>query len=925
MGSQKRNSTVKPKTLCPVWNEQFTFVVSNVRDDALLIKVRDRDTFGADESLGFTFVRVGTLVPGKATILQLALQEIECGEILLTATYNPSEESRPPATSNAERLNLTAIEEATHLPAPYELLGGEEMVTSPLQVSVGADKIAAVLTMTNYRVVLTGEDAEPVVADIPVATIHNVTIDSLTIVLVCKDVRDVVVRVRDDVPQAKDRCQRLYHTILRAIFSNGKYFAFVHRLNSFRPRAPTVAAAPAVAAAPPAAAAAEAEKKAATEDEEKGAAEVPTDAATTTSTAATPPSPTTTTTTPAPPPPPPTSSTPKKVTISEQPVVMVPSSSSSFSSSSSAADPSAPASVGPPVAIGWMVYHPLDELRRMGLPGAGWRLTEVNYKYDFTPSYPSILCVPSAVTDKQLIAVRAFRSKGRIPTLCWRSPCVPSTGAVMLRCSQPLVGLMRSRCKEDEALIQAARTLTAAGSTFYIVDCRPIANAVGNAAMGKGWESASNYEGCAVVFMNIANIHVMRRSLDRLKAAIYASADGGETSDLGWGEMVAASGWLLHLRALLRAAKAVVSYIEVEASSVLVHCSDGWDRTSQITGLAQLLLDPHYRTVEGFFVLVEKEFLSFGHKFADRCGHGGSLRNEQETSPVFVQFLDAVFQITRQFPHAFEFNEALLLALADGVYSCRFGTFLFNCDRERAAAGLPRVAESLWSFIIMNIDRYRNMGYQQVAGVLVPSLELRTLEVWRGLYFRHAPHLAPRVLLSSHQKVDQWALNSLRNSARFTVSEDGRFGINTSTALATADDAAAAGEEDGDDDDDDDNIVAEEEQEFVMIKAGVRAERALSDDDSSGELEGLADEAAKARRPEWIRNNKSKECFGCCRRFTIFKRRHHCRNCGLLFCSSCCSSRTPILSMGYQKPVRVCNNCRIDLSILNNGNQAKQL
>jgi protein tyrosine/serine phosphatase len=53
---------------------------------------------------------------------------------------------------------------------------------------------------------------------------------------------------------------------------------------------------------------------------------------------------------------------------------------------------------------------------------------------------------------------------------------------------------------------------------------------------------------------------------------------------------------------------------------VLVHCSDGWDRTAQVCALAQLLLDTHYRTIDGFRTLVEKEFVSFGHQFHIRTG-----------------------------------------------------------------------------------------------------------------------------------------------------------------------------------------------------------------------------------------------------------------------------------------------------------------
>ena len=55
--------------------------------------------------------------------------------------------------------------------------------------------------------------------------------------------------------------------------------------------------------------------------------------------------------------------------------------------------------------------------------------------------------------------------------------------------------------------------------------------------------------------------------------------------------------------------------MESGKTSVVVHCSDGWDRTAQLTSLSMLMLDGFYRTTRGFQILLEKEWLSFGHRF----------------------------------------------------------------------------------------------------------------------------------------------------------------------------------------------------------------------------------------------------------------------------------------------------------------------
>lgn len=427
---------------------------------------------------------------------------------------------------------------------------------------------------------------------------------------------------------------------------------------------------------------------------------------------------------------------------------------------------------------GWRVYDAVAEFQRMGISSSTnrWRISLINEQYELCPTYPSVLAVPTSVSDSVLVVASKFRSKGRIPVLSWRDR---HTGAVICRSSQPLVGLGQKQCDKDVFLIQAIAATNPSSSKLVIIDARPWKNAVAQKTVGRaGYELTEHYETrhataslkyadmmaseqnaaaaaaisagsaasafapatasasinddtqsfhdsggnsawdnsgerrqiletmesslvlteCKLIFMGIENIHTMRKSYHKLMDLCTTKQNNDK-----WLDQLASTHWMDHISRILDSAVEIVRIVKEQKSSVLIHCSDGWDRTAQLTALTELLIDPYYRTIRGFEVLIEKEWCSFGHKFRDRTGHGSS-NSSNETSPVFLQWIDCVWQVLVQSPSAFEFNERYLILILDHLYSCRFGTFLYDSQRERVEQESLHPTQSLWSFL-STVDR----------------------------------------------------------------------------------------------------------------------------------------------------------------------------------------------------------------------------
>ena len=154
-----------------------------------------------------------------------------------------------------------------------------------------------------------------------------------------------------------------------------------------------------------------------------------------------------------------------------------------------------------------------------------------------------------------------------------------------------------------------------------------------------------------------------------------------------------------------------------------------------------MLLDPFYRTINGFAVLVEKDWLSFGHQFGLRNGFAEKEKQDQ-ASPIFLQFLDAVHQLLEQFPNAFEFNEKFLLFLAKTYNLNLYGTFMFNNEKERVERNARENTASVWTEIFKDLKPYLNVYYDANSiKILEPNYSYYNIKLWTAFFMENNIYL----------------------------------------------------------------------------------------------------------------------------------------------------------------------------------------
>ncbi|XP_062927160.1 myotubularin-related protein 10 isoform X1 [Mobula hypostoma] len=283
------------------------------------------------------------------------------------------------------------------------------------------------------------------------------------------------------------------------------------------------------------------------------------------------------------------------------------------------------------------------EIKRTG--ASEWRVSSVNEHYTTSTSLPKYFVVPSSLADEDLKQLAPSFNGARIPVWCWHH----WTGSSLVRMANIKPGIQLR--KHDTRILKA------------IAQSHPQKSEVFKSDLDKSLPKVSEVQ-LALVRLKQLCIH-----------------DSFEETDEKWLSSLENTRWLEYVRLFLKHSAELTQWMDNKNISVILQEEEGRDLSCVVASIMQLLLDPHFRTTLGFQSLIQKEWVAAGYRFLDRCNHLHD--SEKDECPLFLLFLDCVWQLLQQFPAAFEFTETYLTVLYDSSRIPLFGTFLFNSQHQR--------------------------------------------------------------------------------------------------------------------------------------------------------------------------------------------------------------------------------------------------
>ncbi|XP_027707295.1 myotubularin-related protein 10 [Vombatus ursinus] len=282
------------------------------------------------------------------------------------------------------------------------------------------------------------------------------------------------------------------------------------------------------------------------------------------------------------------------------------------------------------------------EIKRTG--ASEWRVCSINEGYMISTCLPEYFVVPSSLADQDLKLYSHSFIGRRMPLWCWNH----SNGSALIRMA--LIKDVLQQKKIDQRICNAITKSHPQRSDVYKSD----------------------------LDKNLPNIQEIQAAFVKLKQLCVN--EPFEETDEKWLSSLESTRWLEYVRAFLKHSAELVYVLESKHLSVILREEEGRDLSCFVASLIQVMLDPYFRTITGFQSLIQKEWVMAGYQFLDRCNH---LKRSEKESPLFLLFLDSIWQLLEQYPAAFEFSETYLTVLYDSTRISLFGTFLFNCPHQR--------------------------------------------------------------------------------------------------------------------------------------------------------------------------------------------------------------------------------------------------
>ncbi|XP_066472990.1 myotubularin-related protein 12 [Tiliqua scincoides] len=277
-----------------------------------------------------------------------------------------------------------------------------------------------------------------------------------------------------------------------------------------------------------------------------------------------------------------------------------------------------------------------------------FKAVSVNESYKVSKKLPTYFIVPMAVSEESILQ---YQGRG-IPIWCWSC----HNGAALLKMS----ALPK---EQDDGTLQMQKIFL--DGIYRTIDKPPY--------------EALKIDDLSSSLPSVQDIQIAYTRFKQL-FLIDNSSDFWDT-DVKWFSLLESTNWLETIRRCLRKAVDVVELLEAQNTNVLLVEENASDMCCVISSLVQVMMDSYCRTKLGFQSLIQKEWIMGGHAFLNRCNH--LRQTDKDEAPVFLLFLDCVWQLLQQYSPAFEFTETYLTVLSDSLYIPIFSTFFFNSPHQK--------------------------------------------------------------------------------------------------------------------------------------------------------------------------------------------------------------------------------------------------